>query len=51
MHREYQRWHSPSLNRQMELLVVGNALREWDGRAHDRDYWRRMLTLYINGHD
>lgn len=30
---------------------VGNALREWDGWAHDWDYWRRMLTLYINGHD
>ena len=25
MHREYQRWHSPSLNRQMEMLVVGHA--------------------------
>jgi len=132
MLREYRRWHSPSLNREMELLVVGhdgapvlvfptsmgkfyewedrgmlellrgqveqgwlqfycvdsvdaeswycrgahpggradplvesarelsrvlwgksigNALREWDGWAHDWDYWRRMLTLYINGHD
>ena len=30
---------------------IGNALREWDGWAHDWDYWRRMLTLYINGHD
>ena len=25
MHREYRRWHSPSLNREMELLVVGHA--------------------------
>jgi esterase/lipase superfamily enzyme len=30
---------------------IGNALREWDGWAHDWDYWRRMLTLYIDGHD
>lgn len=30
---------------------VGNALREWDGWAHDWDYWRRMLALYIDGHD
>jgi esterase/lipase superfamily enzyme len=30
---------------------IGNALREWDGWAHDWDYWRRMFTLYINGHD
>jgi esterase/lipase superfamily enzyme len=25
MNREYHRWHSPSLNRQMELLVFGHA--------------------------
>jgi esterase/lipase superfamily enzyme len=25
MHREYHRWHSPSLNRDMELLVFGHA--------------------------
>lgn len=25
MHREYHRWHSPSLNRPMDLLVVGHA--------------------------
>ena len=25
MHREYQRWYSPRLNREMELLVVGHA--------------------------
>jgi esterase/lipase superfamily enzyme len=25
MHREYQRWHSPSLNREMELLVLGHG--------------------------
>ena len=55
MHREYRRRHSPSLSREMSRVLrgrgVGNALREWGGRAHDWDYWRRMLTLYIDGHD
>ena len=30
---------------------IGNALREWDGWAHDWAYWRRMLRLYLGGHD
>ncbi|HYE64521.1 MAG TPA: hypothetical protein VD966_02995, partial [Pyrinomonadaceae bacterium] len=30
---------------------IGNALREWDGWAHDWPYWEKMLALYINGHD
>ena len=30
---------------------IGNALREWDGWAHDWPYWQKMLALYINGHD
>lgn len=30
---------------------IGNALREWDGWAHDWPYWRHMLHLYISGHD
>jgi esterase/lipase superfamily enzyme len=25
MHREYHRWHSPTLGRDMELLVLGHA--------------------------
>lgn len=25
MHREYHRWHSPSLGREMELLILGHA--------------------------
>ena len=25
MHREYQRWYSPSLGREMELLIFGHA--------------------------
>ncbi|MDL1900292.1 esterase [Anaerolineae bacterium CFX9] len=30
---------------------IGNALREWDGWAHDWQYWQKMLVLYIGGHD
>jgi len=30
---------------------IGNALREWDGWAHDWEYWQKMILLYIGGHD
>lgn len=30
---------------------IGNALREWDGWAHDWPYWYQMVTKYISGHD
>lgn len=30
---------------------IGNALREWDGWAHDWEFWQKMLLLYIGGHD
>ena len=30
---------------------IGNALREWDGWAHDWPYWEKMVHLYIGGHD
>ena len=30
---------------------VGNALREWDGFAHDWPVWDKMLNLYVGGHD
>ena len=26
---------------------IGNALRIWDGWAHDWPYWQRMLQLYM----
>jgi esterase/lipase superfamily enzyme len=28
---------------------IGNALREWDGWAHDWPYWKQMVNLYMNG--
>ena len=30
---------------------IGNALREWDGWAHDWPWWYQMIKLYIGGHD
>jgi esterase/lipase superfamily enzyme len=30
---------------------IGNALREWDGFAHDWPVWHRMINLYLGGHD
>ncbi len=30
---------------------VGNALREWDGFAHDWPVWHRMINLYVGGRD
>jgi esterase/lipase superfamily enzyme len=30
---------------------IGNALRIWDGWAHDWPFWHKMVRLYIGGHD
>ena len=30
---------------------IGNALRVWDGWAHDWPWWRQMIVHYIGGHD
>lgn len=30
---------------------IGNALRLWDGWAHDWPWWKQMLRQYIGGHD
>ena len=30
---------------------VGNALRLWDGWAHDWPWWREMIVQYVGGHD
>jgi esterase/lipase superfamily enzyme len=30
---------------------IGNALREWDGFAHDWPWWHKMINMYIGGHD
>ncbi|MGH7562071.1 MAG: esterase family protein [Gemmatimonadales bacterium] len=30
---------------------IGNALRVWDGWAHDWPCWEKMVRLYVGGHD
>lgn len=30
---------------------IGNALRLWDGSAHDWPYWEQMAQIYLRGHD
>jgi esterase/lipase superfamily enzyme len=30
---------------------IGNALRIWDGWAHDWPWWHQMIRMYIGGHD
>ncbi len=42
---------SRELSRLLWDKGIGNALREWDGWAHDWPYWDRMIRLYIGGHD
>jgi len=49
--------HDPACenNREMSSILwgkgIGNALRIWDGWAHDWPYWEKMIRLYIGGHD
>ncbi|MBZ0303227.1 MAG: esterase, partial [Anaerolineae bacterium] len=42
---------SRELSRVLWDKGIGNALREWEGWAHDWPYWEQMLRLYINGSD
>ncbi len=40
-------------NRRLSVALwgkgIGNALREWEGWAHDWPYWAQMVTHYISG--
>ena len=40
-----------ALSGQLWRKGVGNALREWDGFAHDWPVWEQMLNLYLSGRD
>lgn len=44
-------WSSQEMTRILWDKGIGNALREWDGWAHDWPYWEQMLHMYIDGHD
>ena len=39
------------LSRALWEKGVGNALRLWDGWAHDWPWWMDMARLYVSGHD
>ncbi|MCA9935168.1 MAG: esterase family protein [Anaerolineales bacterium] len=50
--------HDDSLrgsNEQLSGLLwekeIGNALRIWDGWAHDWPWWQQMIRQYVGGHD
>ncbi|HSD84493.1 MAG TPA: alpha/beta hydrolase-fold protein [Anaerolineae bacterium] len=45
------RWSNEKLSENLWRAGVGNALRLWEGGAHDWPDWQRMIQLYIGGHD
>lgn len=45
--RENNEW----MSRVLWERGVGNALRLWDGWAHDWPWWREMIVRYVGGHD
>jgi esterase/lipase superfamily enzyme len=45
--RENNEW----LSRALWERGIGNALRLWDGWAHDWPWWREMIVRYVGGHD
>jgi esterase/lipase superfamily enzyme len=45
------RQNNEYLSRLLWEKGVGNALRLWDGWAHDWPWWHQMITRYIGGHD
>jgi esterase/lipase superfamily enzyme len=45
------RWSNDKLAANLWRAGIGNALRIWDGWAHDWPFWDKMIRIYINGHD
>lgn len=45
------RWSSEQMSSILYSKGVWNAVRIWDGWSHDWPYWKKMLRLYVNGHD
>lgn len=43
--------NSVEMSRRLWERGIGNALRLWDGWAHDWPYWKQMVRAYIGGHD
>lgn len=50
-HDDSLRYSSDRLSTTLWDKDIGNALRLWDGWAHDWPWWQQMLSMYIGGHD
>jgi esterase/lipase superfamily enzyme len=50
-HDDSNRWSNERLSANLWRHGVGNALRLWDGWAHDWPWWQDMIRTYIGGHD
>lgn len=50
-HDDSLRYSSERLSAALWEKGIGNALRIWDGWAHDWPWWQQMLSLYVGGHD
>lgn len=50
-HEDSLRGSSDRLSTVLWEKGIGNALRLWDGWAHDWPWWHQMLASYIGGHD
>lgn len=42
-------WSSQEMTKVLWNKGIGNAIREWDGWAHDWPYWEQQLHMYIDG--
>jgi esterase/lipase superfamily enzyme len=45
------RWNNEQMSTLLWQKGIGNALRLWDGWAHDWPWWERMAQTYVGGHD
>jgi esterase/lipase superfamily enzyme len=50
-HDDSMRGNNEWMSRVLWEKGIGNALRVWDGWAHDWPWWHQMVHRYIGGHD
>jgi esterase/lipase superfamily enzyme len=48
---DVNRWSNEKLSHNLWQAGVGNALRIWDGWAHDWPWWQNQIRMYVGGHD
>jgi esterase/lipase superfamily enzyme len=44
-------WSNEKVSGNLWRAGIGNALRAWDGWAHDWPWWQNQIRMYIGGHD